>query len=146
MRPCKGETLTFYAPDLQLHTILKSDGSIIPLGGDTYIMGATYDPEDLTDTITERARKELLEKLRKMVRCSFEIISHQAALRPTVADRRPLIGSHPLYPHLWVLNGLGTRGVLNAPFCAKTLYEAVYEEKEIPKEMNIARFAKRLRR
>lgn len=146
MRPCKGETLTFYAPDLQLHTILKSDGSIIPLGGDTYIMGATYDPEDLTDTITEEARKELLEKLRKMVRCSFEIISHQAALRPTVADRRPLIGSHPLYSHLWVLNGLGTRGVLNAPFCAKILYEAVYEEKEIPKEMNIARFAKRLRK
>ena len=109
-------------------------------------MGATYDPEDLTDTITEGARTELLEKLRKMVRCSFEIISHQAALRPTVADRRPLIGSHPLYPHLWVLNGLGTRGVLNAPFCAKILYEAVYEEKEIPKEMNIARFAKRLRK
>ena len=146
MRPCKGESLTIKAPDLQLQAIFKSDGSIISMGGDIYRVGATYDPEDLSDTITEAGRAELLEKLHKMTNCPYEIISHQAAIRPTVGDRRPLVGAHPLYPHLWVLNGLGTRGVLNAPMCAQVLYKAVFEGEEIPSEMNVNRFNKRLRR
>lgn len=144
MRPCKGETLTFSAPDLQLDYLFKSDGVLIPLGNDTYIVGATYDPEDLSEAITEQAREELTEKLRKMTSVPFEILSHQAAIRPTVGDRRPLVGAHPLHPHLWVLNGLGTRGVLNAPYCAQMLYQAVFEGKEIAPEMDVARFQKRL--
>ena len=144
MRPCKGETLTFYAPDLQLKSILKSDGVIMPMGDDYYTIGATYDPEDLSEVITEKAREELLGKLNKMTCCSYEVVSHQAAIRPTVADRRPLVGAHPLYPRLWVLNGLGTRGVLNAPYCGEVLYKAVFEGEAIPKEMDVARFKKRM--
>lgn len=144
MRPCKGETLTFSAPSLQLQHILKSDGSVVPLGGDLYTVGGIYHPEDLEETITHQARLTLIEKLQQMITCPFEIISHQAALRPTVADRRPLVGAHPLHPTLWVLNGLGTRGVLNAPYCAQVLYEAVYEGKPIPPEMCVTRFKKRL--
>ena len=79
-----------------------------------------------------------------MTSVPFEVLSHQAAIRPTVGDRRPLVGAHPLHPHLWVLNGLGTRGVLNAPYCAQMLYQAVFEGKEIPPEMDVARFQKRL--
>ena len=145
MRPCKGETLTISAPRLQLQHIYKSDGVLIPLGDDKYILGATYDPEDLTEVITEAARTELLEKLRKMTNVPYEVLSHQAAIRPTVADRRPLLGQHPQHSHLWVFNGLGTRGVLNAPYCAEVLYAAAFEEIEIPHGMNINRFAKRFR-
>mgnify|MGYP003087104651 FL=1 len=95
MRPCKGETLTISDPRLQLQHIYKSDGVLIPLGDDKYILGANYDPEDLTEVITEAARTELLEKLRKMTSVPYEVLSHQAAIRPTVADRRPLLGQHP---------------------------------------------------
>lgn len=144
MRPCKGETLTFRADMLKCEHIIKGEGSIVPLEGDFYSMGGTYDPEDLSETITETARLELTDKLNRMMQCPYEIISHQAALRPTVADRRPLVGAHPLHRHLWVLNGLGTRGVLNAPLCAQILYKAVYENTEIPPEMNVIRFQKRL--
>jgi len=41
---------------------------------------------------------------------------------------------------------LGTRGGLNAPLCAQVLYKAVFEGEEIPSEMNVNRFNKRLRR
>ena len=117
----KGRHSLFSAPALQLQHIYKSDGVLIPLGDDKYILGATYDPEDLTEVITETARIELLEKLHKMTSVPYEVLSHQAAIRPTVADRRPLLGQHPQHSHLWVFNGLGTRGVLNAPYCAQVL-------------------------
>lgn len=146
MRPCKGETLTFSAPDLKLNNILKSDGVIIPLGNELYTVGATYDPEDLTECITEVSRTALIEKLEKMICCDYEIVSHQAGIRPTVADRRPLVGQHPIHIPLWILNGLGTRGVLNAPLCAQVLYNAIFQKIDIPQEMNVNRFTKRLKK
>ncbi len=42
-----------------------------------------------------------------------------AGVRPTVKDRRPLIGTHPMHSQLHVLNGLGTRGVMLGPAMAK---------------------------
>lgn len=142
MKPCKGETLTFYAPDLQLDEIVKSDGVILPIGDDFYKIGATYEWNDLSDTITEKAKNELLEKLNKLISCKYEITEQEASVRPTVSDRRPLVGKHPDYQNIWILNGLGTRGVMNAPFVAKKLYEMVYENKPIDKEMNVERYKK----
>lgn len=142
MKPCKGETLTFYAPDLCLEEIVKSDGVILPIGDNFYKIGATYEWEDLSDTITEKAKNELLEKLNKLISCRYEIVEQEASVRPTVADRRPLVGKHPDYDNMWILNGLGTRGVMNAPFVAKNLYEMVYENKLIDREMNVERYRK----
>lgn len=142
MKPCKGETLTFYAPDLQLDKIIKSDGVILPMGEGFYKIGATYQWDDLTDTITEKARITLIEKLEKLISCSYEITEQEAAVRPTVSDRRPLVGKHPDYANVWILNGLGTRGVMNAPFAAQKLYELIYESTPIDKEMDVARYDK----
>ncbi|MFK8268691.1 NAD(P)/FAD-dependent oxidoreductase [Capnocytophaga cynodegmi] len=142
MKPCKGETLTFYAPDLRLEEIVKSDGVILPIGDNFYKIGATYEWEDLSDTITEKAKNELLEKLNKLISCRYEIVEQEASVRPTVADRRPLVGKHPDYDNMWILNGLGTRGVMNAPFVAKNLYEMVYENKLMYREMNVERYRK----
>ncbi|MDO4228433.1 MAG: FAD-dependent oxidoreductase [Capnocytophaga sp.] len=144
MKPCKGETLTFYAPDLQLNEIIKSDGVILPIGNNYYKIGATYEWNDLSDTITEKGRNELIEKLEKLISCSYTITEQEAAVRPTVSDRRPLVGKHHLHPNMWILNGLGTRGVMNAPFVAQALYQAVYEGKNIDKEMNIERYNKNI--
>jgi glycine/D-amino acid oxidase-like deaminating enzyme len=33
------------------------------------------------------------------------------------------VGTHPLFPQLQVLNGLGTRGVMLGPAMAKALFE-----------------------
>ena len=142
MKPCKGETLTFYAPDLNLEEMVKSDGLISPLDNGFYRIGATYQWEDLTDTITEKARNELIERLNKLISCSYELIHQEAAVRPTVSDRRPLVGKHTDYQNVWILNGLGTRGVMNAPYVSNILYEAVYEGKEIIPEININRYNK----
>jgi hypothetical protein len=51
-------------------------------------------------------------------------MEHFAGVRPTVKDRRPLVGTHAEYSAIHILNGLGTREVLG-PSMAKALYNAI---------------------
>lgn len=143
MQGCKGELLTFSAPDLHIKEIVKSAGFIFPNGKNTYKIGATYNYKDTTDAITEQGREELIEKLKSLISCDFTIINYQAAVRPTVLDRRPLVGAHPEKQNMFILNGLGTRGAMLAPYTATALFDFIEKEKPLEREMNISRFQKR---
>lgn len=136
----KGELLVIFAPELQLKVILKSSVFIIPIGKDRYLVGSTYAWKDYTNRPTETAKIELIQKLRTVIKCEFEVVEHRAGIRPTVVDRRPLVGQHPIHKNLYVLNGLGSRGVLMAPAMAKHLVEHIEDAKPLPKEIDISRF------
>jgi glycine oxidase len=135
----KGELLTIKAPDLKLDIILKSSVFIIPLGNDLYRVGATYNHEDKTITPTQEAKTELLQKLNKIINCPFEVIQHEAGIRPTTIDRKPLVGEHPQIKNMFVLNGLGSRGVMIAPSVAQKLFEFIEIKKPLDKEICISR-------
>lgn len=139
----KGELLTIRAKDLQENNVIKSSVFIIPLKDDKYRVGATYNGKDKESVPTETGKQELLRKLRSFVHCDFEVIAHSAGVRPTVADRRPLVGRHPHYKNLFVLNGLGSRGVLIAPYASEQLYNFIELGHPLDPEMNIVRFAKK---
>jgi len=136
----KGELLTIYAPNLKIDYVLKSSVFIIPLGDDLYRIGATYDWKDKTNDITSKAKEELLNKLKAFVKCDFEVISQVAGIRPTVSDRRPLVGKHELHKNMYVLNGLGTRGVMIGPFIAQALYNFIEHDILLDNAINIKRF------
>ena len=131
----KGELLLIKALNLNLDVIMKSSIFVLPIGNDLYKVGATYNWEDKTNIPTEAAKKELIDNLKELITCDFEVIEHYAGVRPTVKDRRPLVGTHPVHKNLHVLNGLGTRGVMLAPAMAKNLYNHI--ENQIPLDKNI---------
>lgn len=139
----KGELLTIKAPGLKERSIIKSGVFIIPLGEDHYRVGATYERTDKSNTPTEGAKNELLTKLNTFLNCGYEIVEQVAGIRPTVADRRPLVGLHPKHRNLSVLNGFGSRGVLIAPTISKQLYGHLEEDKLLPPEIDVNRFVKR---
>ncbi|MFC4723514.1 NAD(P)/FAD-dependent oxidoreductase [Geojedonia litorea] len=141
LRVAKGELLTIKAPKLKLEVILKSSVFISPLGDDLYSVGATYNWEDQTNAVTEQAKIELIEKLKRVINCEFEVVDQRAGIRPTVNDRRPLVGEHPKHKTMFILNGLGTRGVMLAPYLAKQLYKFIEENTSLENEINIARFS-----
>jgi len=140
LKEVKGELLTIHAPDLKIDYVLKSSIFIIPLGNDLYLIGATYDWKDKTNDITHKAKEELLNKLKTFMSCDFDVISQVAGIRPTVSDRRPLVGQHELHKNMYVLNGLGTRGVMIAPFIAKQLFDCIENENPLEREIDIKRF------
>ena len=137
--PNKGEYIVIKSPELQLKSMLKSSLFIIPLGNDLYKVGATYDREDHTVKITDRAKKEMKDKLKDILNCNFEVIDQVAGIRPTTRDRRPFLGSLNNNDNIVFYNGLGTRGITSAPSLAKTLFAFTDKGIEIPKEMNIKR-------
>ncbi len=139
----KGELLTIKAPELKEGNIIKSGVFIIPLGDDLYRVGATYERTNKSNNPTEGAKKELLDKLNTFLKCDYEIVDHVAGIRPTVADRRPLVGKHPLYHNIIVLNGFGSRGVLIAPTVSKQLYDHIEKGELLSPDIDVKRFSKR---
>lgn len=135
----KGELLIIKAPKLQLDVVVKSNVFILPIGNDLYKVGATYDWSDKTNKPTEAGKQELVEKLSELISCDFEIIKHFAGVRPTVKDRRPLVGTHPIHSQLHVLNGLGTRGVMLGPYLANQLFQHIENSIPLEKEIDITR-------
>ncbi|MEM9142689.1 MAG: FAD-dependent oxidoreductase [Bacteroidota bacterium] len=139
----KGELLTLHAPELKEQNVIKSSVFIIPLGNDRYRIGATYQGKDKTQVPTQEAREQLVQKLDTFLECNYTVVDHVAGIRPTVADRRPLIGRHPEHPRLYVLNGFGSRGVMIAPFAAQQLFGHIEEDTPLLPQMDIARYVKR---
>ena len=141
----KGELLIIKAPKLQLDVVVKSSVFILPIGKDLYKVGATYDWSDKTNNPTEAGKQELVEKLSELISCDFEILHHFAGVRPTVKDRRPLVGTHPIHSQLHVLNGLGTRGVILGPYLSNQLFQHIENSIPLEKEIDITRCYKKNR-
>ncbi|MES2544896.1 MAG: FAD-binding oxidoreductase [Bacteroidota bacterium] len=139
----KGELLIIKAPKLNLDVIINTSVFILPLGNDLFKVGATYNWKDKTNLPTEEGKLELLERINEILNCDFEIINHFAGVRPTVKDRRPLIGTHTNYSNVHILNGLGTRGVMLGPSMAKALFENIEHGRPLDKEIDIKRFNKK---
>ena len=137
----KGEYITIKAPDLKLSEIIKSSVFIIPLGNDLYRIGATFEKIEKTNTITESRKIELIEKLAKFITVDFEVVNHTAGIRPTVIDHKPLVGQHETFKNYYVLNGLGSRGVMVGPYAAKALFNAIENNIALDLEINISRFS-----
>ena len=142
----KGELLTIHAPELEEKRVVKSSVFIIPLGNHQFRVGATYDNHNLNQETTDTAKDYLLQQLDKFLDTPYTVVDHVAGVRPSVSDRRPLVGQHEKLQRLWVLNGFGSRGVMIAPYASKHLYEAMYAGLALPEELDIKRFALRAQR
>ena len=142
MNEAKGELLTIYAPKLNIDFMIKSSVFVLPIGNHHYKVGATFNWKDKTLNPSEEGKQELADKLSKVINVPYEIVAQSAGIRPTVRDRRPLIGRHPNHKNMAILNGLGTRGVMIAPWAAKQLFNYLEQEKELDKEITIARYQK----
>ena len=110
------------------------------MGKDLFWIGANFDRKYKTIRPTKLGKEWILSKLKDIIDCSFEVVNHKAAIRPTVQDRRPLLGVHPIEKNIYVFNGMGTRGVLMGPLLAKWMYNFVVGEKKLWPEIAIDRF------
>ncbi len=140
----KGEILTVKIPDFKIDDefVLNKGVFILPLGNNIYKVGATYEWNDLTEKTTEKGKLELEDKLKKVIKLPFEIIDQQAGIRPTVLDRRPLIGIHSENNKLAVFNGMGTKGVMLVPHFANQFADFLINNIPLNKEVDIDRFNK----
>lgn len=139
--PKKGEYITIKAPQLGLKSVLKGPFFIIPLGNDLYKVGATFAHGDHSPEVTNASKQQLIKALNKIVQCPFEVVDSSVGFRPTVVDRRPLLGSIQNKRMLF-FNGLGTRGLLMAPLLSDMLFRYSEQDVPIPMVLDVARFSR----
>jgi len=114
----KGELLELKIPDMNLKEILNGEVFVMPVADDWYKIGATYSWDELNHEITDLAREELLDKLKRIVSTNPTELIQKAGIRPTMHDRKPVIGLMPEKPEIGIFNGLGSKGVLLGPYFA----------------------------
>jgi len=117
----KGEILELKIPKLNMNEIISDEVFVMPVGNDRYKVGATYTWDALNWETTDSAREELLAKFEKIIPLIPEMIGQKAGIRPTMHDRKPVVGFHPKYPQIGIFNGLGSKGVLLGPYFARQL-------------------------
>jgi glycine/D-amino acid oxidase-like deaminating enzyme len=136
----KGQTLTVESINLPADESLNRKCFVLPLGDKTFRIGATYEWNDETLTTSEKSKDLLLEHLSVLGKFSIKIIDQSVGVRPTVLDRRPIMGQHPEFNKLFIFNGLGTKGYLMAPTLAKDMRAFLMEGKELDNEVSLNRF------
>ena len=112
-RSAKGEILTVSIPGWNENRILNRGGWVIPLGGDLYRVGATYEWDELTSGPTEEGRRKVEAILRSFTNREFEVIDHVAGIRPIIERSKPVVRFQE--GKGWLVNGLGSKGVIYAP-------------------------------
>ncbi len=135
--PAKGEILTIRVPGLAERRVFHCGIWLAPLGRELFRVGATYDRNHLDDCPTLSGREEILNQLAFFLRLPFRVQNHQAAVRPIVIGRHPIIGLHPQFPRLGYFNGLASKGSLQAPFIAEQFANFLRGQGEIEDAFNI---------
>lgn len=121
LKPVKGEVLLISAPELSEEFILNKKVFVLPVGDQQFKVGSTYDWDDLTEQSTRRGRDSIINRLENLISVKYSIENQWAGIRPTISDRRPVLGFHPENKNLAVFNGLGTKGVMLAPYFAQQM-------------------------
>jgi tRNA 5-methylaminomethyl-2-thiouridine biosynthesis bifunctional protein len=122
-----GGELGLWAGEQALGCAVDGGGHVAPMadgrwvGGSTYQRPASWEGDEAADEAAQlmlRARLERLVPAMATARC----IKIWRGCRASVgAAKAPLAGPVPGYAGLWVLGGLGSRGLLWAPWLAELL-------------------------
>ncbi|MBQ0152122.1 MAG: FAD-dependent oxidoreductase [Chryseobacterium sp.] len=126
--------------DLSDNITIKKKHFLFPLHNGLHFYGGTYDRDQLHEKIDESAVEQLKNGLGEIYHNEFSVEEVHFGFRPTVKDRRPIVGAHSVHKNLFVLNGLGARGILNGCYFANTLFQHIENDLEIPDEISINRF------
>ncbi|RYD24121.1 MAG: FAD-binding oxidoreductase [Verrucomicrobiaceae bacterium] len=138
-RCAKGEILTVRATGWDEECIrIGAGGWLVPLGGGLFKAGSTYEWDELDELPTEKGRTRVEEIAARLGGPDFQIVAHEAGVRPILRRSQPLIG--PVAEGGWMFNALGSKGSLYAPGMAARLAAWLTEGREPEPEVDFRRF------
>lgn len=133
----KGETLTLTSPTLPAHIFNKGKW-LVPLGDTRFRFGASYEWADLIPAPTKQGYHFLNNFLATWLLHDYSIEALHSGVRCTVSDLRPLCGFFT--PNIGIFSGMGSKGVMLAPYYAERFSEMICDGAPLNKEVSIERF------
>lgn len=147
IKPSKGEGLQLSTQGIAGQKFIKHKGMFaFQESPGAWRVGSTYSWSDLRPEPSAEALAELKAGFIELTGIKdFKLVNHWAGFRPASPDRKAMVGQHPLFDQHFVLNGMGSKGLLMAPFLAKALQEEMQGASDkIPMLCRLDRFTKRL--
>jgi len=138
-RSAKGEMLTVRVDQLNSDRIISRNSWMVPLGDGLWRAGATYEWDDLSTNPTNEGRAEVEQKVANLTSLPFDVVGHDAGVRPIIHRSQPVIGLDPSYPQLGFFNGLGSKGVITAPSVAEHFTSYLLGESDLDPELSLER-------
>jgi glycine/D-amino acid oxidase-like deaminating enzyme len=136
----KGETIRIQSAEVK-NIIINRGVYAVPINQNgTWRVGATYALTDRVKGITDQARAELTSKMDELVSFPYTILDQDWGIRPTTHDRKPVMGRHPEHKMLYILNGMGPKGVSLAPYFSDILVRSIENRQSLNKDVNIERY------
>jgi glycine/D-amino acid oxidase-like deaminating enzyme len=139
--PAKGEMLIVrFEEPLPRDRIYNQSCWAQPIEEDLWRVGATYSWSAFDSTPSLEGATWLQENLHLLTPFHFHVEDQLAGVRPIVEDFTPVVGQHPGIKHWYILNAMGSKGVLQAPTAVKDLVEHLAEGSRIPGAWSVERF------
>jgi glycine oxidase len=132
--PARGDILTVRIPAYERSEVVHRSIWIAPDTNGTQTVGSTYDWNSTSAEPTLKGRQEIQAKMARIVEGPVDVLEQVAGVRPTMKDYQPVLGRHPKWPNVFILNGLGSKGTLLAPSMAKKLLESMEGTSELEAE------------
>ena len=139
-RLTKGEIIDVTVPGLETEKVVNKGVFILPKAAYAYRVGATFQWNNLDASPSPEGKQELCSKLEKIMHHRYSVTGHHAGIRPTVMDHRPFLGHPPGHPSLYIFNGLGSKGVMLAPYFAEHLADHLENNIPLDPEVDIERY------
>ncbi|MCS6809166.1 MAG: FAD-binding oxidoreductase, partial [Candidatus Kapabacteria bacterium] len=144
LSPAKGEILTVESPVQVSELVICNGVFVLPLEQQGTIqrlrVGATYSWDRLDTHPTPHVAVELLNKAEAMTNVPMTLVQHDAGVRPSSRDRKPIIGMHPSNKCIAVFSGFGSKGAAYVPYCAALLVQHLEEHQPLPEWCALARW------
>lgn len=140
VNPTKGQLLTVKWDNPLQNTSLHRKAFALPVGDKLFRIGSTYEWNNTSLEPTPEGRALILANTRSITNDALEVIAHQAGIRPTSPDRRPMVGKHPVYDKLYIFNGLGAKGYMLAPSLSTMLCNTLIHQTALLPDLHPYRF------
>jgi glycine oxidase len=136
-RPAQGDILTLRIPDLAETRVIHGPVWLAPVGNGLFRCGSTYEWTRLDRQPSAEARASIIQRLAGMLapETAIEVVAHHAAIRPALRRFHPVIARSPRCGEILSLNGLGSKGSLQAPFLATHLADHLVDDSPLDRSL-----------
>ncbi|MFM1898650.1 MAG: hypothetical protein RL577_890 [Bacteroidota bacterium] len=144
MHPTGGDILRVHIADAALGTkaIWKSKEWLVPIQNNPneWLLGSNFHKGNRSQTPDPQDAEDLLNRVSEWLGTRPVLLEHKRSVRPTVGSRRPYLGRHPMHEHLYVFNGLGSKGSALVSWLAPVMADFITQGIVLPEEVNITRY------
>ncbi len=150
VKSLKGQLLKIHHPFLSNQQAISRKIFILPQEGHSFKVGATYEHNSEKGN-TPEGIEQLVNGFNDLIQAEgdntgFSITDTFFGFRPTIPDRRPVLGEHPIHKGLYVFNGLGSKGYMLAPWFSNHLYRHMFEGMPLMDEVSVLRYKKMMQK